>query len=42
LHIIWSCISTVMNKLLSYCSDVEKVADSSFSALIHFAIFVCC
>jgi hypothetical protein len=31
-----------MIKLLSYCSDVQKVADSSFSALIHFAMFVWC
>jgi hypothetical protein len=30
-----------MIKLLSYCSDVQKVANSSSSALINFAMLVC-
>jgi hypothetical protein len=30
-----------MIKLLSCCSDVQNVANSSFSASIHFAMFVC-
>jgi type IV secretory pathway TrbL component len=30
-----------MIDLLSYCMYVQKVADSSFSALIHFAMLVC-
>jgi hypothetical protein len=30
-----------MIKLLSCYFDVQKVADSSFSALIHFAMLVC-
>jgi hypothetical protein len=30
-----------MIKLLSYCFDVQMVANSSFSALIHFAMLVC-
>jgi hypothetical protein len=30
-----------MINFLSCCSDVQKVADSSFSTLIHFAMLVC-
>jgi hypothetical protein len=30
-----------MIKLLSYYFDVQKVTDSSFSALIHFPMLVC-
>jgi hypothetical protein len=41
LHIIWICRSLVMIKLLSYCSDIQKVTYSSFSVLIHFAMLVC-
>jgi hypothetical protein len=30
-----------MINFLSCCSDLKKVVDSSFSALIHFAMLVC-